>query len=178
MRSTYAILFGLMIMSSTLASAQNAAIQVTVLANSIDLPLAADYLDTLRAQNMTVTTISAKELEQHKGDQLILILGGQHAPEGVGQIVDGLLDSKEKEELVASQFARTVRVMPNVWANGQNVLIFAGYDQTQTSKAFGDEEPALIKILRSDNPAQIANVSSPTDHSTPANQDYAQLRVC
>jgi hypothetical protein len=157
---------------------QAGAPQVTVLGNSIDLPLASEYISDLAALNLTVVTISAQELPQHKGDPLIIILGGHHAPEGVGPIVDGLLDQKEKDELVSSSLARTVRVMPNAWAGDQNVLIFAGYDEQQTLKAFGDEEPALIRILQSNNPSQIANFSSATDHSTAASQDYSQLRVC
>jgi hypothetical protein len=87
---------------------QASALTVTVLGNSIDLPLAAGYLDSFRAEGFDVQIISAGELPQHKGDSVILILGGQHAPEGVGEIVDGIMTQREKDEALSRPDARVL----------------------------------------------------------------------
>lgn len=97
---------------------QASALAVTVLGNSIDLPLAAGYLDSFRAEGFDVQTISAAELTQHKGDSVILILGGQHAPEGVGEIVNSIMTQREKDEAVSRPDARVLVVAPNLWAGG------------------------------------------------------------
>jgi hypothetical protein len=178
MESTMALGLGLAVLLSSLASAQTNALNATVIANSIDLPANAATLDALRAGGVNVVTVSPLDMPDHQNDPLIIILGGQHAPEGAGALVGTLLEQKEQDELVATPNAMTVRVMPNIWAPNQNVLLFAGNEKEQTARVFADSEPALLRILKSDNPAQIANISSATDHSTPAVQDYSQLRTC
>jgi hypothetical protein len=178
MKKTTITGFALIALASIYASAQAAQPQVTVLANTIDFSASADLIEAILQEGIDVVRITPQDMAQHRNDTMILILGGQNAPEGVGDIVGGVLDGKEKEELVASPNARTVRVMPNLWAENQNVILFAGNEKEQTRKAFSDTEPDLLKILKSDNATYMANYSTATDHSSPAAQDYTQLRFC
>ncbi|VVB51853.1 Uncharacterised protein [uncultured archaeon] len=171
----YTAAFGLIL--SLYASAQSAAPQVTVLGNSIDIPLSTDTLDTMRLQGVDATTISAQELRLHQNDPLILILGGQNSPEGVGEIVGGILNISEQEELVSSPYARTVQVYPNLWCINQTVVILAGYSKEQTHKAFADSAGDIVRILTQNGTAISLGNETPTTGIHPT-LDFSQLKVC
>jgi len=129
------------------ASAQALPPQATVLANSIDLSQSASYIDTLKALGFRVETISAGQLPEHQADPLLLVLGGQNSPEGVGRIVDGLMTREEKEATVKPA-AKTLVILNSVWAERQKVLIFAGYGKEQTRKMFSEAQGDIIKSLK------------------------------
>jgi hypothetical protein len=178
MKSAIVLGLCLVMFFSMLVSSQSKTQQATVVVNSLDLPENSAAFDTIQSNGVKVVAVSAFDFPDHQNDSLIIILGGQNAPEGVGALVSTLLDQKEQEELVATPNAMTVRIMPNIWGANQNVLLFAGNEKEQTARVFSDSLPALLKILKSDSPTQIANISSATDHSTQTVQDYSQLRVC
>jgi hypothetical protein len=149
---------------------------VTVLANSIDQAASSEQINALAAGGLDVTTISAADLPSHQTDTLILILGGHQAPEGVGDVVGGIIEEKEKEELVASPYARAVRALPNLWALNQTIIVFAGYSKEQTAKAFGDAEEDLIRIIKGKNGVYEADYTSGQQNASAT--DYSQLKVC
>jgi hypothetical protein len=177
MKFNVAAIMAIMASVSLLASAQPIYPRLTVLANSIDSQYNADYIDALLSSGFAVEQISSADMPSHLGDPLIIILGGHHAPEGVGAIVDGFLEEKEKEEIVSSPNARTVRVVPNLWGVNQSVILFAGYSREQTRKVFGDSESDLIRILKSGNATKVGNYSSSGEDSGQPT-DLSQLKVC
>lgn len=144
-------------MTAFAVSSQSTTPQLTVLGNSIDLPLSQSYVDTLKSIGFNVQTISASDLQQHQGDQFITILGGPNAPEGVGKIVDDILTQKEKQEVLASPQAKSVYVISSLWADKQKIMVFAGYGKEQTRKAFGDAQGDIIKTLKFNDSAYIDN---------------------
>jgi len=152
----YALGILLVLLSASLATAQS----ITLVGNSIDMPLVQGYVDTLKAIGFPVDEISAKELPQHQSDPLILILGGQNAPEGVGTVVNGILTDSEKKEAIASTQARTTVVIPSVWTDRQKVMVFAGYGKEQTRKAFGDAQGDIIKSLKFNDSSYLDNATS------------------
>jgi rhodanese-related sulfurtransferase len=129
--------------------------------NSIDLPFAASYIETLRGVGIDVATISAAELPAHQSDPRIFILGGQHSPEGVGTIVTGLMTQKEREDTLRPG-AKTLVVLPSIWAQRQMVQIFAGYGKEQTRKLFAEAQGDIIKSIRFNESAYPQNYTLST----------------
>ena len=140
-------------------SADSSAPKMTIIGNSIDLPLVAGYIDNYRAAGVDVQTISAQDLPAHMNDSLILILGGQHAPEGVGGIVDGILTEREKADVLASWDAKVIAILPGIWTPKQKVMVFAGYGKEQTRKLFGEAQGDILKSLRFNDTALPVNVT-------------------
>lgn len=138
-----------------------AASAITVVGNSIDLPLAEGFLDNYLAQGIPVETVSADEFQSHENDSLIMFLGGQNAPEGVGEIVGGILTEREKNELLNEPDARVLAIDSDVWAQGQKVMVFAGHGKEQTRRLFGDSQPDVLKGFRFNDSALPDNVSGP-----------------
>jgi len=149
------------------AQAQSAPPQVTVLANSIDLSMSQGYVDTLKAIGFTVAVISAADLPSHQGDPLILVLGGPHAPEGVGKIVDSILTVGEKEEILNSTSSKVLVVLPSIWSQKQKVMVFAGYGKEQTRKLFGEAQGDIIKSLKFNDSSYIENYTGAAETVPP-----------
>jgi rhodanese-related sulfurtransferase len=156
------LLIGLLILLYSVSTlVQASGTMVTVVGNSIDLPLAESYLENFRNSGFDVQAITAQELLQHKNDSIILILGGQNAPEGIGFIVDGIMTPREKDEVLSNKDAHVLVVAPNLWASKQKVMVFAGYGKEQTRKLFADMQGDLLKVL-------VFNDSSLPENNTTA----------
>lgn len=123
--------------------------QVLILANSIDLELAGDYVKALEDAGVDVTVVQAQEFPQYREEKIIFILGGHHAPEGVGSIVDGILSEEDKGYLLSSPESRDVFVFHNTWSSNQTVLVFAGYEKEQTRQILGETRTGMPELLRS-----------------------------
>ncbi len=147
----FAIVFPLM--TSPLVSGQ----RITVLGNSIDLPLVSGYLDTYMAAGVDVQTISANELPAHKNDPVIMILGGQNSPEGVGEIVGGILNPNEKNDVLSSPNSEVFAIAANLWAAKQKVIVFAGYGKEQTRRLFAGAQADILKSMRFNDSAFAVN---------------------
>jgi rhodanese-related sulfurtransferase len=150
----------MLILIAACSSAQSQTPQITILANSIDLPLSQGYIVTLNALGYGTQTITAADLPSHQGDPFIIILGGQHSPEGIGRIVDGLLTQKEKDAVLASSSSKTAVIIPSLWTGRQKIMIFAGYGKEQTRKVFGEAQGDIIKSLRFNDSAYLDNFSA------------------
>ena len=145
-----------------LACAAAAQPEITVVGNSIDLPLVQGYLDNYRAAGVAVTAISAQQLPAHMNDSIIMILGGQRAPEGVGEISGGILTDSEKNQLLSSPNAKVFVIAANVWASKQKVYVFAGYEKEQTRSLFGETQGDILKALRFNDSALPQNSTAAT----------------
>lgn len=106
--------------------------QVVLLANSIDFELAFTFFESLRDKGVHVTHITPDDFTQHMYEDNIIILGGQNAPEGVGDIVRTILTSEERAYLVESPDRKVASKKESVWKEDQNVWILAGYDRHLT----------------------------------------------
>lgn len=101
---------------------------VVLLVNSIDRGLNSDFIDFLEA-DYDVALVDASGFEPYRSNKYIVILGGNKAPEGVGDIVETVLSDQEKNEISAEK--RMVTKL-NLWQQGQIVVLFAGPDREQT----------------------------------------------
>jgi hypothetical protein len=104
---------------------------VVVLANSIDAELSADFLGFLKTQALNVIYVDASNFSKYKDKKFIVILGGPDAYEGVGEIVQEVLDDAE-EAFLRIPGNRKMYVKTNVWATGQVVRVIAGSGRTLT----------------------------------------------
>ncbi len=103
-----------------------------LLANDIDYTRATPLVEFLENNGYEVVRTTASEFEQYKGENLIIILGGADALDGVGDVVKSVLTEREQEltRLSAHYFLKE-----NVWAPDQRVFIFAGKDRSETKDA-------------------------------------------
>ena len=162
--------------------------EIVVLANSIDRNFSSDFIASLRARGIKIILISASEFPAYKNYKNIVILGGHHAPEGVGKIVESLLTPFQKEYLVSFPQARKMYVKRDVWALNQTIRIFAGFEKEQTRMACliyrdqiygplpGEEKVEITQPLRIFNIKVIKNAFSPS-RIVVAQGDRVRLRI-
>jgi len=103
-----------------------------LLANDVDHTRASTLVDFLETNGFEVVRITAPELNQYKTEQLIIILGGADALDGVGNVVRTVLDEREQE---LTRLSMRYFVKTDVWTPGQRVFVFAGKDREQTMEA-------------------------------------------
>jgi len=97
-----------------------------VLANSIDFALASEFFGFLRNQGIELTYSTATEFPKNTQSKFIIILGGPDASEGVGEIVQEVLEFDE-EEYLRTPGNRKMYVKTNVWnRHGQIVRVIGG----------------------------------------------------
>ncbi len=120
-----------------------------LLANSIDYDMSSGFTAFLDNKGIEVVHVDASEFEQHTLEKFIVILGGPDAPEGVGEIVQQVLESDEQDYLRAKG-NRRIYVKANPWRpHGGVVMVIAGSDRYETQKAHEENrEQAHLKIMR------------------------------
>ena len=128
--------------------------KIVLLANSIDYSLAADFHGFLRNNGIEVIYTTVSDFSQYENEKFIVILGGQNAPEGVGDIVKTVLTEDEQASLLASTTSRKMFVKTNVWSHGQVVMILAGYEKEQTQLAHIENKEKIHK--------KVKNITEPT----------------
>jgi len=139
-----ALLF--LIFSSTLALGTGGQSRIVVLANPIDFELASELFDFFKSKGAEVVHASASNFEGYSKERLIIILGGPDAYEGVGEIVQEVIEPEEQDYLrIAGN--KKLYVKTNVWARMQRVCIIAGSDRYQTQKAHLKNKEKLAQIL-------------------------------
>jgi protein-L-isoaspartate(D-aspartate) O-methyltransferase len=111
-----------------------------LLANSIDLELA-PFLEPM----LEVVHSNAKDFDRYKKEKFIVILGGPDAYEGIGEIVNGILDPEE-EKYIRTPGKKRMYIKTNVWEDAQVVCIIAGSGRDQTKEAMLEN---LVRLYQS-----------------------------
>jgi hypothetical protein len=119
---------------------------VVLLANEIDYNFAAEFSDFLNDLDFEVVRSTASEFNDYKDEELIVILGGPDAPEGVGETVQAILTEGEADA-IREPGAKKIYVKPNSWATGQKVIVLAGSDRNQTKAAHEENRESIISEL-------------------------------
>jgi hypothetical protein len=117
---------------------------IVVLANGIDYNLSFDFFAYFVDQGHNVTRASISNFDALKTEPLVVILGGPDAPDGVGDIVDGLLEESDKEFLRASSGNKALYVKNDVWKTPQTVLILAGNNRQDTHKISMEKRAEVV----------------------------------
>ncbi|MEE9174972.1 MAG: transglutaminase-like domain-containing protein [Thermodesulfobacteriota bacterium] len=118
--------------------------KVVVLANSIDISLAEDFIDYLTNAGIETMIVNADHFIEHRTEKNIIILGGPDAYEGVGITSHQLLTSDEGDYLRSVGNGGLYR-KKNRWTMNQKVFILAGSDRYETQKAHIENR---VEILR------------------------------
>jgi hypothetical protein len=105
--------------------------RAVVLANNIDFNLSSEFFGYLENQGIDVLRVTASDFNDYKTSKFIVILGGPDAYEGVGEVVQEMLDDSE-EAFLRTPGNRKMYVKTNVWRRGQVVRIIAGSGRDQT----------------------------------------------
>jgi hypothetical protein len=115
---------------------------MVLLANSIDYNLSKNFTAFLKGINIIYT--SPENFSKYKNRRFIVILGGPDAYEGVGEIVQEVLNRSEQDYLRIKGH-RKMYVKTGVWTKRQVVIVIAGSDREQTMLA-GNENKLAVKI--------------------------------
>lgn len=113
-----------------------------LLANDIDFNRAGSLVEFLEGNGFEVVRITAREMDEYKTEELIIILGGADALDGVGSIVREVLDEREQEltRLSIRYFMKT-----DVWAPNQRVFVLSGPDRDQTKQAHNEYRDKILE---------------------------------
>lgn len=122
----------------------NAAEPVILVANSIDKGLNSDFISFVQAER-DVKLVTASEFENYKKSTYIAIIGGNKAPEGVGDIVEKVLSEQEKTE-ISTKGKMVIKL--NVWQEGQVVVFLAGPDREKTKSVCQENKKAYTSLLK------------------------------
>ncbi len=107
--------------------------EVVILANDIDWGIRGTHLASqLEALGLSVKRVTADEFEAYKDSEIVLILGGPDAYDGVGAYVRQVLPLNEQNAIRKGE--RGMYVKTDVWKEGQLVVVLAGEDRWQTSR--------------------------------------------
>jgi hypothetical protein len=122
--------------------------KVVLLANSVDSELNRGFIGSLKSEGIEVAEAKAEEFTTLRYADCVIVLGGHHSPEGVGEVADTLLYSDEKENISLKEGAKLKAVRENVWTLKQKIFLLAGHEKEDTRdavKEYGDE---LINELK------------------------------
>jgi len=177
-----------LILLAQVACAQTGCLALVV-ANTVDSQRAGGLYSLIASMGCDAVKADSRSYMMLKESPLIIILGGQMSPEGVGYIVSGLLSESEKEALLTPNASATY-AMENVSAPGQKLIVFAGYNEDDTERAWRHGAEAAISpllkkprlILSAPTSLQITAVNNMLSYSFPVNvtnngSDYAEVRA-
>ena len=118
--------------------------RVILVANSIDLSYAQDFINFLVNKSIDVISISAENFSDYKEENNIILLGGQNAPEGIGNIAGTLLTVKEKESILATNTSKNVFTKNNIYTRNQIIKVLAGYEKEQTQSVWVENKEKIV----------------------------------
>ncbi|MFH1788138.1 MAG: hypothetical protein ABH834_02005 [Candidatus Altiarchaeota archaeon] len=133
--------------------------KVVVVANSLDWEAGKEFYGFLGNKGMDVVRVNASDFADYSAEKFVVILGGQNAPEGVGDIVKGVLTEAEQSSLLASESSAKMFVKTNVWATDQVVRVFAGYGREETAGAWKAHKEDVAEELIVDSESSSGKVS-------------------
>lgn len=121
--------------------------EIVLLANSIDYSPSINFIAFLKNNDMDVIYVNAQDFSKYKTEKFIVILGGPDSYEGVGEIVQEVLDDTE------AAFLRTLGnhrmyVNVNVWRTGQVVLVIAGSGREFTRESTNENQAAVVHGIK------------------------------
>jgi len=108
-------------------------VQITILSNDIDWNIKGQYIkEHFEKLGAMVTRVKPDEFEAYKKNNIIIILGGPKAYDGVGEYVKQVLDENEQEKVINGK--QGIFIKRDVWERGQIVIVLAGKDRYQTGE--------------------------------------------
>jgi len=110
--------------------------RVLVVANSIGWGLCNELISSYYSgQRVNFEVVNASKFYEKKGASFIIVLGGQLAYEGIGNISSEILPERIQNRLVEDPNSYVIYSTLNFWADGQQIIVLAGHDRYLTRKA-------------------------------------------
>ena len=116
---------------------------VVILSNSLDMEASRRLGGYLESLNVTVTYASASSFTRDKNAALVVVAGGQNAPE-VGPIVSSVLTDSDKAAVMGAAFTAAVIKKRDVWVGGQTVYFVAGWGVNETADGLWASRETLL----------------------------------
>ncbi|MBD3387349.1 MAG: hypothetical protein GF416_00180 [Candidatus Altiarchaeales archaeon] len=120
---------------------------VILLANSIDAANAADFIQYLRENSVNVVESDAEAFQTLRYNENVIVLGGQNAPEGVGE-VSGFVLSQDQEESLLQPGASMMFQKSGLWQTQQNVYVLAGHTAEDTRRAWESNKKTILSQVK------------------------------
>ena len=129
MRYIYLFLL-LIILLGPIYASSTAEQKVAIISNGADLPAANYIKQLLSSAGVSATILHASDFEAAKGTaDVIIVLGGPDAYEGIGQISGKYLSSDDQQYLRSTRGSSVVRKFSD---SGKEIIIIAGNTRSET----------------------------------------------
>jgi hypothetical protein len=120
---------------------------IIVLANSIDRSMASPVFAYLQDMGINLVHASARDFNQFKNDDFIVILGGPDAYDGVGEVVQEVL-AEDEADFIRAPGSLEMILKKDVWSKDQIVIVIAGQGRNQTKLAGEEKKEELAKVWK------------------------------
>jgi hypothetical protein len=122
-------IFGTMVIAFTVLSFVHAENEkLVIVASESTYKAAQEWTEFLYNNDVPFKHVAADEFEKFKNSKYIVVMGSPNETGGIGGIVQEAL-SPQEAEWVSQQGNRKMYIKTKVWAEGQSIIVFAGWDQ-------------------------------------------------
>ncbi len=127
--------------------------EVVVIANNVDARLSYSVLrEALALKGLNHSLIKPTEFKQHLDAEILIILGGPEAYEGVGNISEFFLSPSDSEYLKRKDSSYIVYLAQPLF-EGQRIFILAGNDRFDTKRAVENFIEDFLECLLEKRPS-------------------------
>ena len=102
--------------------------RLVIVASESTYKAAQEWTEFLYNNDVPYKHVTAAEFPNFKKSQYIVVMGSPGEAGGMGGIVKEAL-SPQETEWVSQQGNRKMYIKSKVWAEGQSIIVFAGWDQ-------------------------------------------------
>lgn len=119
-----------------------------LVSNDIDRASTTGLVTYLNTKGFNVLESSPDDLESHKKEKNMILIGGPDAPDGMGRIVKetGLLDIDDAD-LIRTAGNHQLYAGHDIWNPGQRVWILAGSSRVETQNALETYRDEVVEQL-------------------------------
>jgi len=104
------------------------------------------WVDLLTTKGIATKNVEPSQFGQYKQSEYIVLMGGVDEPGGIKDLVKKAVGEKELAALSQKGVGK-MYIKSNTWAQGQNVLIFAGADVAAAEKVRKDNKEEWFEII-------------------------------
>ncbi len=102
--------------------------RLVMIASESTYKAAQEWTEFLYNNDVPYKHVTVAEFPNVKRSKYIVVMGSPNEAGGIGEIVKEAL-SPQETDWVSQQGNRKMYIKSNIWAEGQSVIVFAGWDQ-------------------------------------------------
>jgi hypothetical protein len=119
---------------------------IIIVANSVDYSNASSLIDYLKVNGHKPLRISSQRFSDYKDKDTILILGGPDAYDGVGEMVQEVLNETQ-HEAIRKNGSIKMFVKRDIWSEKQLIMVLAGSGRQETQKAHETKRTSVVNRI-------------------------------